>query len=131
MVIYQYEYKREHDKVCSMLDVDPNLKYVSGWSCMNVGTMEAKPTRKPQKRGKEGEYSVGDVLFVCRMGKGLWCEIIALEPIKANIADKIKNCNTMAELDTLRLEIVSDRDHFLDNQKLFISAKNRIKRISF
>lgn len=127
MVIYEYTFRDGQ----SMLDVDPDLKYVSGWKCTKVGTMEAKATRKPHQREKEGVYSVGDVFFVCKGEKGLWCEITALEPVKTNIADKIKNCNTMVELDTLRLEIVSDKENFLENQQLFISAKNRIKRNAF
>jgi hypothetical protein len=127
MVIYQHTDTNGY----SIFDTDPDLKYISGRSSTMTKTMEAKPTKKPHQRKEEGVYSIGDVFFVNHGKNGSWCEITALEPIKSNIADKIKNCNTMAELDTLRIEIVSDKENFVENQKLFLSAKNRIKRNAF
>jgi hypothetical protein len=44
------------------------------------------------------------------------------------LADKIKNCNTQKELDSLRIEIARDKDNFEENQKLFIKKKNSLKR---
>ena len=128
MVIYEYSFVYGDKGKETMFDVDPELKYVSGWRCTKERAIEAKSTSKPLKKEKEGEISVGDVVFVFRGEKGLNCEITALSPIESNIANKIKNCNTMTELDTLRTEIVSDKENFVENQKLFLSAKNRIKR---
>jgi len=127
MVIYQH---RDSDGY-SILHTDPNLKYISGRYSTMIKKMEAKPTKKPYQRKKEGIYSIGDVLFVNHGKNGLMCEITAMEPIKSNISDKIKRCNTMAEIDALRIEIVSDKENFVENQKLFLSAKNRIKRSIF
>ena len=46
-----------------------------------------------------------------------------------NLAEKIKSCKTMPELDELRIEIVKDKENFIVNQKAFISKKNKLKRI--
>lgn len=46
----------------------------------------------------------------------------------SNLAEKIKGCNTMRELDELRIEIVRDTDNFVENQKLFIKKLNSLKR---
>ena len=35
---------------------------------------------------------------------------------------------SMQELDSIRTEIVTDKDNFIENQKLFITVKNRLKR---
>jgi len=43
--------------------------------------------------------------------------------------EKIKKTKTMPELDSLRLEIVKDKDNFIENQKAFIAQKNKLKRI--
>jgi hypothetical protein len=127
MIIYQYS-----DEIGNVvLDTDPEVRYISGRTATLIKKMEAKPTKKQPCKKVVGDDSIGDVVFVNYGRNGSWHEITALEPIKSNIADKIKNCNTMAELDTLRTEIVSDKEHFIENQKLFISAKNRIKRGSF
>lgn len=45
-----------------------------------------------------------------------------------NLAEKIKNCNSQKELDSLRIEIVKDKDNIIENQQLFIKKKNSLKR---
>lgn len=44
------------------------------------------------------------------------------------LATHIDNAKTMADLDVLRPAIVQDKENFLENQKLFIKQKNKIKR---
>ncbi|MDU4953881.1 MAG: hypothetical protein E6X21_16325 [Clostridium sp.] len=44
------------------------------------------------------------------------------------IKDRLLNCTTQKELDSLRISIVKDKEHFLENQKLFIKVKNSLKR---
>ena len=43
------------------------------------------------------------------------------------LKEKIEQCQTMEELDSLRLEIVKDSDNVMENQKIFIKQKNKIK----
>ncbi len=45
-----------------------------------------------------------------------------------DIKIRINKCKTMKELDALRLNIANDMKHFLENQRLFIKQKNRIRR---
>lgn len=44
------------------------------------------------------------------------------------LAEKINKCNSQKELDALRLEIVEDKENFIENQQLFIKKKNSLKR---
>lgn len=45
-----------------------------------------------------------------------------------SLPERIKGCNTMRELDELRIEVVRDMDNFTENQKLFIKRLNSLKR---
>ena len=45
-----------------------------------------------------------------------------------DIKTRINKCKTMKELDALRLDLANDMKHFLENQRLFIKQKNRIRR---
>ena len=45
-----------------------------------------------------------------------------------SLPEGIKGCNTMRELDELRIEVVRDMDNFIENQKLFIKKLNSLKR---
>lgn len=45
-----------------------------------------------------------------------------------SLSERIKGCNTMRELDELRIEVVRDMDNFIENQKLFIKKLNSLKR---
>ena len=42
---------------------------------------------------------------------------------------RIEDCKSNEDLDKLRLEIVEDKENFLENQKAFIKVKNKIKKI--
>lgn len=44
------------------------------------------------------------------------------------LKDKIKNCETQKELDSLRIEIAKDKINFSDNQKAFAIKKSSLKR---
>ena len=45
------------------------------------------------------------------------------------LIEKIQNCESMKELDALRIEVVQDMRKFGDTQKVFIQQKRKIKRI--
>ena len=44
------------------------------------------------------------------------------------LVERINNCTTQKELDSLRIEIAKDKDNFEENQRLFIKKKNSLKR---
>lgn len=44
------------------------------------------------------------------------------------LKESIMSCQTMDDLDSLRLPIVKDKENVIENQKLFIKQKNKIKR---
>ncbi len=94
--------------------------------------IEAKQTYfSLKKKGKD--LQIGDVVCVNKYNAknnliDFRAEIISFDIIYKSITEKINECHTMNELDSLRLEIVSDKVNFIENQKLFISTKNRIKR---
>lgn len=46
-----------------------------------------------------------------------------------SLPQRIKECKTRPELDSLRLEIVKDEKNFLSNQQAFIKKLNQLKRI--
>lgn len=45
------------------------------------------------------------------------------------IKEKIEDCKTMPELDELRLEVVTDKINFIENQNAFIKKKNKLDQI--
>lgn len=44
------------------------------------------------------------------------------------LSDKIQSCFSLSQLDLLRGEILQDKESFKENQKLFVSQQNKIKR---
>ena len=58
----------------------------------------------------------------------------SLKPEGNTIFEKLKNAKTIPELNSLRMEAVkemqskNDESYFIEVQKAFIKAKNRIKR---
>ena len=45
-----------------------------------------------------------------------------------DLAKMIESCTTQEELDGLRIKLVQDKEHFNENQKLFMKKKNFLKR---
>ena len=120
-----YEYKK--DKL--------TLLYCehSKYNGLFVRELEAKETHRDFCK-KTDKLNVGDIVYVNKFGadnqpKGFRAEIISLEIDSRSMPERLNKCNTINDLDGLRLEIASDKDSFLENQKLFIATKNRIKRI--
>lgn len=44
------------------------------------------------------------------------------------LKDKIIECKNRKDLNSLRIEIASDKENFSENQKLFIKKKNSLRR---
>lgn len=96
-----------------------------------ITDVEAMPTNKDYSNVLES-LNIGKIIYVNKYGAnnkliGFKAEIISLSVDDSPIKDKINKCKTLDELDSLRREIVLDKDNFSENQKLFILKKNKIK----
>lgn len=93
--------------------------------------IEAKQTYlNLKKKGKD--LQIGDVVCVNKYNArnnliDFRAEIVSFDIVDKSITEKINECNTMNELDSLRLDIVSDKANFIENQRLFIMAKKKLK----
>lgn len=97
-----------------------------------IREIEVKPTHKDLNRGNDF-LNIGDVIYVNKYDTrnrsiGFKAEVLALKTNSKSIKEKLLECSTVQELDSLRFEIALDKTNFIKNQKLFISTKNRITR---
>lgn len=122
MIIYEYK------------QVESTLLYADKSDGIGklIREFEAKQTYK--EFNKSGDVlSVGDVVYVNKYGamnkqRGFKVEITSFDIDNSPISERIKQCDSLNELDGLRIEIAKDKDNFLTNQELFKKAKSRIKR---
>lgn len=97
--------------------------------------IEAKQTYLDlNKKGRD--LQIGDVVCVNKYNArnnliDFRAEIVSFDIVDKPISERLNECRTMNELDSLRLAVVSDKAHVIENQKLFIAAKRKVKRNKF
>lgn len=120
-----YEYKKSNT---TLIYAERDDRY----NGIFIREIEAKQTYFALNK-KGSDLQIGDVVCVNKYNAKNYlidfrAEIVSFDIVAKPIKERINECRTMNELDSLRLDIVSDKENFIENQKLFIAAKKRIKR---
>lgn len=119
-----YEYKKGNT---TLIYVERDDRY----NGVFMREIEAKQTCFSLNK-KGSHLQIGDVVCVNKYNAknnliDFRAEILSFDIIDKTIIERINECRTINELDSLRLDIVSNKENFIENQKLFIAAKKRVK----
>jgi hypothetical protein len=119
MKVYKYLYGDETETNMAFC-VEDNLKCINGYSAVVDSCINVIPVIK----------RTDQCIYVNKGDDGFWAKIEENDNKNKSLSDRIKECKTEYELNDLRMEIVIDKDNFINNQELFNTIKSKLNFIT-